>query len=79
MLFVFSFRVTVVSCYLLCGVPVVAKEVLLNCARQRVNFTTFHSILLIIILPPPPSALHQPYRSRLYKGCYINCFSYDVI
>ena len=23
----------------------------------------------IILLPPPPSALHQPYRSRLYKGC----------
>ena len=41
MLFVFSFRVTVKSCYLLRGMPVVAEEVLFNCARWRVNFTTF--------------------------------------
>ena len=26
MLFVFSFSITVISCYLLCGVPVVAEE-----------------------------------------------------
>ena len=41
MLFVFSFRVTVNSCFLLRGVPVVAEEVLFNCAQWRVNFTTF--------------------------------------
>ena len=54
MLFVFSFRVTVTSCYLLRGVPVVAEEFLFTYARRRVNFTTFHSLLLIILLPPPP-------------------------
>ena len=31
--FVFSFRVTVTSCYLLRGVPVVAEEFLFTCAR----------------------------------------------
>ena len=54
MLFVFSFRVTVTSCYLLCGVPVVAEEFLFTYARRHVNFTTFHSLLLIILLPLPP-------------------------
>ena len=54
MLFAFSFRVTVTSCYLLLGVPVVAEEFLFTYARRRVNFTTFHSLLLIILLPPPP-------------------------
>ena len=53
MLFVFSFRVTVTSCYLLRGVPVVAEEFLFPYAQRRVNFTTFHSLLLIILLPPP--------------------------
>ena len=35
MLFVFSFRVTVTSCYLLRGVPVVAEEYLFTSARRR--------------------------------------------
>ena len=47
MLFVFSFRVTVTSCYLLRGVPVVAEEVLFTCARRCVNFTTFLSLFLL--------------------------------
>ena len=41
MLFVFSFRATVKSCYLLRGVPVVTEEVLFNCARWRVNLRLF--------------------------------------
>ena len=49
MLFVFSFRVTVISCYLLRG----GRGVFLS-ARRRVNYTTFHSLLLIILLSPPP-------------------------
>ena len=53
MLFVFSFRVTVTSCYLLRGVPVVAEEFLFTYTQRRVNFTTFHSLFLIILLPPP--------------------------
>ena len=53
-LFVFLFRVTVTSCYLLRGVPVVAEEFLFIYARRRVNFTTFHSLLLIILLLSPP-------------------------
>ena len=51
MLFVFSFQVTVTSCYLLRGVPGVAEEFLFTSARRRVNCTTFHSLLLIILLP----------------------------
>ena len=54
MLFVFSFRVTVTSFYLLRGVPVVAEEFLFTYARRRVYFATFHSLLLFILLPPPP-------------------------
>ena len=55
MLFVFSFRVTVISCYLLRGVPVVAEEFFLfTSARRRENCTTFHSLLLIILLSTPP-------------------------
>ena len=54
MLFVFSFRVTVIYCYLLRGVPVVAEEFLFTSARRRVNCTTFHSLLLIILLSTPP-------------------------
>ena len=54
MLFVFSFRVTVISCYLLRGVPVVAEEFLFTSDRRRENCTTFHSLLLIILLSTPP-------------------------
>ena len=52
---------------------------LFHCARRRVNILRlFQSLLLIILLPPPPSAIRQPYRSRLYNGCYVNCFYYDI-
>ena len=54
MLFVFSFSITVISCYLLRGVPAVAEEFLFTSARRRENCTTFHSLLLIILLSPPP-------------------------
>ena len=64
MLFVFSFRMTVTSCCLLRGVPVVAEEFLFNCARRRVNFTTFLSLLLIILLPPPGGGLLSWIRVR---------------
>ena len=74
MLFVFSFRVTVISYYLLRGVLWWPRSFLFTSARRRENCTTFHSLLLIIL-----HRLHQPYRSRLYKGCFINCFSYNII
>ena len=54
MLFVFSFRVTVISCYLLRGVPVVAEEFFVYFRPTACNCTTFHSLLLIILLSTPP-------------------------
>ena len=52
---------------------------LFHCARRHVNILRlFQSLLLIILLPPPPLSIRQPYRSRLYKGCYVNCFYYDI-
>ena len=56
LLFVFSFRVTVISCCLLRGVPVVAEEVYCFLAPDGVSvyYDFFHSLLLIILLPRPP-------------------------
>ena len=62
-------RVTVTSCYLLRGVPVVAEEFFVYFRPTACNLFDFSLSFTIILLPPPPSALHQPYRSRLYKGC----------
>ena len=54
MLFVFSFRVTVISYYLLRGVLWWPRSFLFTSARQSENCTTFHSLLIIILLSPPP-------------------------
>ena len=61
--------VTVTSCYLLRGVPVVAEEFFVYFHPTACNLFDFSLSFTIILLPLPPSALHQPYRSRLYKGC----------
>ena len=66
MLFVFSFRVTVKSCYLLRGVPVVAEEVLFNSARWRVNFTTF----IVFYLLSSSRRLHR-LSANLTAGAFI--------
>ena len=50
MLFVFSFRVTVTSCYLLRGVPVVAEEFLFPYARRRKETNC----------PPPAASIGSP-------------------
>ena len=62
-----SFRVSIISCCLLRGVPTVAEGVIyFVCIHWHVsNIRLFHSLLLIILLPPPPWALRQPHRLRL--------------
>ena len=47
---------TVTSCYLLHGVPVVAEEFLFNCARWGVNFKTFFIVFSLL------SSYHRLHR-----------------
>ena len=54
MLFVFSFRVTVKSCYLLRGVPVVAEEVL-----QRPMACQFYDFFIVFYLLSSSRRLHR--------------------
>ena len=62
-----SFRVSIISCCLLRGVPMVAEgEIYFVCVQWHVGIIRlFHSLLLIIPLPLPPWAHRQPHRSRL--------------
>ena len=62
-----SFRVSIISCCLLRGVPMVAEgELYFVCVQWHVsNIRLFHSLSLIILIQPPPWALRQPHCSRL--------------
>ena len=75
-----SFRVPIISCCLLRGVPMVAEGVkYFICVQWRVNIIRLFNSLLLIILLRCLRGLSANLTARAYvKGYSVNCFCSDI-